>query len=710
MTNKDRQRINELKKLIAFYDEQYYEKGISDISDAEYDRLYDEYLGLESQYPEIKTAPDAPTRRIGAGDKAGSSSLPKITHKSPLLSINNKSRELEDLRDFYESLGGDGTEVIIEPKLDGITCNVNYENGVFLNAATRGNGYIGDLITDNFKETETKYPQILSKSVDLELRGEAIIPYDFFKQNLSTAYSNPRNAVAGIMRNIDSKEVKDKGVHVMFYDVGKVKDFPLKDRDSDNVGYVKLIGFESVPVVVVDNWKDLKNTVKTHLNNMIKNIDGFNVLVADGYPQAVCDGLVIKANRKVLRENLGMTEKGPRWAFAHKFKPLQSLTRIDHIEWQVGKTGVITPVGVFDEIMLGGVKITKATLNNAMYMLDLPVLDSQEKIHIFPYDTCFEMPQEHGIRMDDTIIVERSNDVIPRIVAIQHRAKEKEQDENRLNTFKVPQFCPVCGAPTEYIGPQIYCTGQDCSAQMLGKLEHFVSRDAMNIVGLGESALEDFMEQGWLTDFVSIYKELPNRKMEIMNLERYGKKKTENLIKSIEKSRNIPLYRFIYALSIPGVGLKTAKDLAKTYQSITRFMDGNYEELLLVDGVSNVSATAIDSWKTNDNHRNMVKELLQYVLVEDDVGTKSDAFKGKTFVITGTLTNPRKYYQELIESHGGKVSGSVSKKTYAVLIGNDAGSKEKKARDLVNGGSEILLLDNENSIEEFFKNVEENKE
>ena len=214
-------RASQLKELIAKYDKQYYEEGVSDISDAEYDRLYEEYLEFENKYPELKDMADAPTKRVGAGDVAGTTTLlPKFTHHTPLLSINKKAKELEELKAFYESIGGDGVEVIVEPKLDGITCNINFENGELVNAATRGNGYIGDLITENFKNTDTIYPESLG-DFDLEIRGEAIIPYNFFKENLSKDYSNPRNAVAGIMRSINSEYVKGKGIQVMFYDIGQ---------------------------------------------------------------------------------------------------------------------------------------------------------------------------------------------------------------------------------------------------------------------------------------------------------------------------------------------------------------------------------------------------------------------------------------------------------------------------------------------------------
>lgn len=762
---KEIERIQEIKQLIAKYDRQYYELGQSDISDAEYDRLYEEYLQYEEKYPELKEMQDAPTRRIGAGKEAGSTTLfPKYTHKSPLLSINQKSRDLRDLKDFYEFVGGDGTEVIIEPKLDGITCNVNYENGVFVNAATRGNGYVGDLITENFQNTDTIYPECLRNDISLEVRGEAIIPYDIFKESLQADYSNPRNAVAGIMRSQNSQDVKGKGIQVMFYDIGQYDNIELSDKDSQNVEYLKEIGFGCVPVHLVDTWQDLRGVIESRLNGIIQNIDGFNVLVADGYPQAVCDGLVIKVNSIQKREELGMTEKGPRWAFAYKFKPLYALTTLKDIEWQVGKSGKVVPVAVFDEISLGGVKITKATLNNPDYIQTLPTLYKErtvwrdksydtwgELVHI-PYqeaisDIDYIMPgdvlidthpektpsemdsitvkkidseragfyisdceydgewypfekdryyfadKEYGLHEGDTIIVERSNDVIPRIVAIHHH--------NTDNPIKIPSTCPVCGHALVQNGPQLFCQNSDCNGQILGKMIQFVSRDGMNIVGLGGSILEVFLEKGYIQTYADIYR-LDRYEKDILSLDKFGTRKYQNLQKSVKNSTNPTLSQFLYALGIPLVGKKTAKDLARAYGTLDKFLLTSYQSLIGIDDINSVTASSIMEWLEDKNHKGMIQELKGYVHIQEEKQS-SNKLAGKSFVITGTLSNPRDYYVKLIEERGGKSVGSVSKKTYAVLIGENAGSKEKKARELIDKGINIILLDSEKKINEFFE-------
>lgn len=762
---KDEKRIEELKQLIAKYDKQYYELGQSDISDAEYDRLYEEYVKLEEQYPELKEMKDSPTRKVGAGDDAGTTTLfPKYTHKSPLLSINQKSRDLNDLKDFYENVGGDGTEVIVEPKLDGITCNINYENGIFVSAATRGNGYVGDLITENFQNTDTFYPKTLNDNASLEVRGEAIIPYDMFKKSLQDDYSNPRNAVAGIMRSQDSQDIKDKGIQVMFYDIGKVEYVPLEDSDSNNVDYLKCVGFGSVPVCLVDTWQDLRKVVESRLNGMIKEVDGFNVLIADGYPQAVCDGLVIKVNSRQKRKELGMTEKGPRWAFAYKFKPLHALTTLIDIEWQVGKSGKVVPVAVFDEITLGGVKISKATLNNPDYIQTMPVLykertvwhvksyDNWGELAYIPYhepiadidfilpgdvliDTCPEKSQgemeriivqcidsdrtgfyitdsefdgewypfeadryyfankEYGLHQGDVIIVERSNDVIPRIVAIHHHVTDR--------LIEIPDKCPVCGHALIQDGPQLFCQNPDCNGQILGKMIQFVSRDGMNIVGLGGSILEVLLERGYIQTYADIYR-LDRFEKEILSLEKFGTRKYQNLQKSIQESTNVTLSQFLFALGIPLVGKKTAKDLARTFITLDNFLSTTHKQLLSIPDINTKTASGIMEWLEDENHKGMIQDLMQYIQIKEETKSTNE-LAGKSFVITGTLKNPRQYYQKMIEERGGKVVGSVSKKTYAILIGENAGSKETKARRLIEDGVDIIILDNEDKINDFFR-------
>lgn len=783
INRKNKERIDELKRLIIKYDTLYYEQGISEISDAEYDRLYDEYLKFEKEYPEIKNDADAPTKRVGAGDRMGTTTgLPKFTHKSPLLSIDRKAKEISELKDFYEKCGGDGLEVIVQPKLDGITCNINYEDGNFVNAATRGNGYIGDLITNNFKMTDTKYPYKIYKGKNLEVRGEAIIPYDFFKRNLMEDYSNPRNAVAGIMRQIEPKDIKGKGVQVLFYDIGQT-DINIKDGDYENVTLLNEMNFQIIPQVKVSTWKDLEAVVESNFNGMIQQIDGFNVLVHDKTPQAVCDGLVIKVNSKKLRTEIGFSEKGPKWAFAYKFKPLQAITRINHVEWQTSKSGRINPVAVFNEISLGGTKITKATLNNYDYMKKMPVLNEEwlklnkvsldsktkeyedrplpriakfddirpgviledlhpekssseytnikvlsvltdddinecgfyidDEIHggdWYPFEEGrYKIPEQYGLQVDDLIIVERSNDVIPRVVAIHKHQNYVYQGDlevtlrfaKRKSTFEVPKTCPDCGSALIDSYPLYYCSNQLCPSRMKGLIIHYASRDAMNIVGLGEGIVDTLFKEGFLTDIPSVY-ELIKYKEDIEKLPKFGKKKVEKLLNSIENTKQPELWQFIYALSIDGIGKKSAKDLAQRYHTLENFLDAKAEELLEMEDIGEIVCQNVISFLQHEETKEMMDTLQQLGVHPKEVTLSGDSLKGQIFVITGTLENSRKYYQDIIESNGGKVSGSVSKKTTAVLIGSDAGSKEDKARKLVAEGNPIILLDTEEKVKEFF--------
>lgn len=786
MYSSDKRRIDELKQLISKYDKQYYESGVSEISDAEYDRLYDEYLAFEKKYPELRDMDDAPTKRVGAGSISGTTTgLPKFTHKSPLLSIDRKAKELSQLKDFYEKCGGKGVQLIIEPKLDGITCNVNYENGEFVNAATRGNGYIGELITEQFKNTDTKYPSYIGDDYDMEVRGEAIIPYDYFMDNLSDKYSNPRNAVSGILRQINPSEVKGKGVQVMFYDVG-VTTAPHGTDDFSNIKTLRSMGFQSVPCMRATCWETLKEIVETKMYGIIKEMNGFNVLVYPDCPMAVCDGLVIKVASLKEREEIGMSEKGPKWAFAFKFKPLQAEARIDNIEWQVGKTGKVTPVAVFNEISLGGTKITRATLNNYEYMQSLPVLgetrtvweyteydnwmvvknfgkdrpftqigqiqegDILEDLHPeksqgemkhikvkkldislngfwiediendskmydgewYPFEEGRYYPvPEKGLRWDDTIIVERSNDVIPRIVAIKnHNACIYPQDKEKIaiidakiESFKEPKYCPSCGQKLKKEGPLHFCINPLCESQVKGKIIHYASRDALNITGLGESIVDIMLKKQILKDIPSIYK-LFERREELMKLPGFGVKKVDKLLSSIEETKHPELWQLIYALSINGVGKKTAKDLAARYHTMEAFELATREELLMIEDIGEVTVQNILDFLNNEDVKQMLHSLRDSGVEAKSVKIASDKFKGMSFVITGTLEKPRKYYQEIIESNGGKVNGSVSRKTSVVLIGKDAGSKEDKARKLASDGVGIKILDTEDMIMDFLEN------
>ena len=664
MDAKTEKKIKEIIEKINYYSDLYYNHGVSEISDAEFDRLYDEFLDFAEKYPEIKEWEDSPIKKVGAD---ATSNFEKFSHKSPLLSIDQKSRELEDLKKWYDKLTG--KQVIVEPKLDGITININYEKGKFVNAATRGNGYIGDLITKQFKNTKTKYPEAISMCKELELRGEAIIPYDYFiENNLNESYSNPRNAVAGIMHSKDPDDVKGKGVEVMFYDIGQIDANMLSDLDSTNVEeIIRNAGFTCAPYFICNSWEELKKCVETKFYGHIQEIDGFNILKYDGYPQAMCDGLVIKSNHLHEREELGFSQKGPKWAFAFKFKALSAKTTLLDVSWDVSKSGRITPVAVFKEVSLGGTKINRATLNNFGYMSNLPKFNENK----------IDLSETDKLHKSDEILVERSNDVIPRIVAI--------VKHNTTEVCKAPKVCPVCGGEVEFRNDLLYCVNPNCSAKISSKIEHFASRNAMNIVGLGEKIVDILLENDLISNITDIY-DLTSKKVVLVNLEGFGKKSVDKLLSSIENSKNPELSNFIFALAIPNVGEKMSKDLANYYKSIDNLINNfSYNQILSLESFGEVYAESTTSWLSKIENIKTIKDLLSKGVKPKEVEQKeqvSNTLNGKTFVITGTLSKPRKYFEDLIVSNGGKVGSGVSKNTDYVLAGENAGSKLEKAEKL----------------------------
>ena len=663
--NMEKEIKNKVEKLIEqinYYSDLYYNQGISEISDAEFDRLYDEFLEYVEKYPEINNWENTPTKQVGS---ESTTEFVKFKHKSPMLSIDQKSKELEDLKKWYDKL--EDKEVIVQPKFDGITVNVNYENKKFANAATRGNGVFGDLITEQFKNTDTKYPEEIS-SKELELRGEAIIPYDFFKKNkMDEVFSNPRNAVAGIMHSKDPAEIKNKGIKVIFYDIG-LTDYKLSNKDSDNIDeIIKKNNFETSPYWICKNWEQLKECIETRIYGSIKDVDGFNILFADQCPQAMCDGIVIKSNSLSERAELGFTQKGPKFAFAYKLKSLQAKTTLENVEWQVGKSGRITPVAIFKEIKLGGTKITRATLNNIGYMSNLPTFE----------DGRINLEKTSALRSGDEILVERSNDVIPRIVAICKHNTEKVES--------IPTKCPVCGGKIVRENDLISCVNENCPAKVLSKIEHFASRDAMEITGLGEQIIERLNKIGVLNDVQDIYRLNEHREM-LENLEGFGKKSVDNLLKSIEKSKTRDLDRFIYALSIPNVGRKMSKDLAEYYKSIENLINNfSYNQILSLESFGEVYAKGTTEWLSKIENIKLIKSLIKIGVKPKEIKgieLKSEKLKDKLFVITGTLSKPRKYFEELIKENGGKLGSDVSKNTDFLLAGEKAGSKLSKADKL----------------------------
>lgn len=655
------ERGNELKELLRKYDIQYYTHGVSEISDAQYDRLYDEYVALEQKYPELLTS-DSPTQRVG-GEPL--SQFEKVTHRTPLLSINQKGQSIEALSKWYYDMGGDSVSFIVQPKFDGITINDYYEDGVLVEAASRGNGIVGELLTENVK-TIRSTPLRLNEKQTLEVRGEALMSYHRFKEHYSHEYSNPRNMVAGTMRQLDPRLVAERKPDIIYYDLGQNQ---LNcQTDSEQLECLKQLGFKVAPYVVVRSLEELINVCESKLNGWIQATGGFNILTREDeqVTDFMCDGLVIKVNELDKRKEIGMTSKGPKFMFAYKFTALNEATTLRKVEWQVGRTGRLTPVALFDEVSLGGTTITRATLNNIEYIRSL------------------------NLSLNSRIVIERANDVIPRIIGLDHIQTREVKPK-----IEAPEQCPVCGGDVTFISPQHFCLSPVCQARVKGNIQHFVSRDAMNIMSLGESIVEIIVDNGWVKTPSDLYK-LSDYQNELLALDGFGKKKVEKLLDSIEQSKTVEAWRVLYALSIPNVGRSMSKSLISTFNSIDNLSTASEDALMGVEDVGEVTAKEIMEFFNNPLNQAELQGLKEAGLnFEAEVNNTSEekVFEGMTFVVTGTLQEKRSFYQTIIESLGGKVSGSVSKKTNVVLIGDDAGSKEKKARELIEKGEPILILE-----------------
>lgn len=703
------EQAKQLKVLLQQYDHAYYVLDNPLVSDAEYDRLYSQYEAAEKLFPELRT-PDSPTMRVGGEplDK-----FEKYIHITPLFSIDQKGKTVDALVKFANNCGGDGVEFIVQPKYDGLTINVNYrpegdalttnvndrpedEGGqsVFKNGSTRGNGYVGERIDANLI-TIRSIPMKLPCAYSLEVRGEGICYFQDFMRRYSGEYSNPRNFVAGTMRNLDPKLTAERRPDVIFYDVG-MTDIPFSTgKDTERLETLKQLGFKVTPYLVVNTVKDLVDVCTSRMNGMIGIKEGFNVLDCGGpVTDIVCDGLVIKVNDLALRDKLGGTAKGHKWAFAWKFRSLTADTVLKKVVWQVGRTGKLTPVAEFDEVNLGGTKVTRATLNNADYIRTLGATPPEDGSNQGPRGPII------GLKIGDTITIERSNDVIPRVIGM----KPEKREGASLQAIKDPTHCPTCGSELEVVYPQHFCPNVNCPDRLKGSIEHFASRDAMDIVGLGESIINDFVDVGILTSINDLYT-LKSHEKKILAMEGFGPKKLQKIYDSIEETKNKEFWRVIYALGIREIGRSNSKALAKCFGSMDALMNASEEELKQVEDIGNVIVHEIKSFFSNPDNRALIEFLREQGLKmeEERKGSGSQPLAGMTIVITGTLKEKRSWYQDLIEQAGGRVTGSVSKATTAVLIGEDAGSKETKARELVAAGAPIKLLEGHDAFMVFME-------
>lgn len=646
------ERVEELRRQIREHDYRYYVLAEPIISDFEYDMLMRELIELERQYPELVT-PDSPTQRVGGEP---TKEFPTVTHPVPMLSLNN-AFTIEEIRDFdrrvKELLEGEKYRYVAELKFDGVAVRLKYENGILVLGATRGDGFQGDDITNNIKTIRSIPLRLINadeKFLNIEVRGEVYMnKVDFEKLNEEREklgekiFANPRNATAGTLKLQDPKLVAQRPLRFFAYYLF-AEDVELESQ-YENLQILKRLGFP-----VCEHHKLCENI--DEVIDFWRYWEGKR----DDLPYEI-DGIVVKVDSIRQQEILGTIAKSPRWAIAFKFTPRQAQTKLIGITLQVGRVGTITPVAELQPVPLGGVVITRATLHNEDYI------------------------KEKDIRIGDTVIVERSGEVIPKIVGV---VLEKRPPD--AVPFEFPKKCPACGGPIERPTGEAnyYCENPECPAQVRARIEHFASRGAMDIEGLGEAIVDKLVTLGFLKNYADIY-ELHKHKARLIKIEGFGEKSVQNLLNAIENSKKQPFHRVLYALGIRYVGSETAKLLADAFGSIDKLMQATRSQIESVYGIGPRIAESV--WKFFRDPRNLeLIERLKNAGLNFEVKPEEKERKklaGKIFVFTGTLKNfTREEAKEKVEELGGKVSNSVSKKTDYVVVGENPGSKYDKARQL----------------------------
>ena len=641
------ERINKLIEIINKASYEYYVLDNPTITDQEYDDAYNELLMLEEKYPELKRD-DSPTLRVGG---EAIDSFKKVTHASPMLSFDDIFNE-EEIILFDERIKKtiSKPEYTLEPKMDGLSGSLIYENGVLVRAATRGDGVTGEDITINVK-TIKSVPLHLTKDINIEVRGEIYMSKLSFERanrekqaNGEKEFANPRNAAAGSVRQLDSKITAKRDLDFMAYFLPNPEDYGIKTQE-ECIKFLKELGF-----VTNINLNGLaKNS--TDIINYVKELNKKRPEL----PYAI-DGVVIKVDSLDDEKVLGFTARVPRWGIAYKFPAEQVLTKLNEIKYTVGRTGKITPNAIFNPVHVDGSLVSKATLHNFDYIVD------------------------KDIRVGDIISIRKAGDVIPEVVEV----KLDRREENSTPTKMITK-CPICETELIKKDANHFCPNENCPARHTEGLSHFVSRDAMYIDGFGERIVEDFYNEGYLRkieDFYNLYK----YKDDLMTMEGFGEKSITNLIDAIENSKKNSLERLIFALGIRYVGKKTAKVLAMYFGDMDKFMKADYETLKNIPDVGDIIAKSIVDYFSEDKNKELISNLKELGLNMEYLGEKIDTsnekINGKTFVITGTLSESRDVYKEKLESLGAKVTGSVTKKTDYVLVGDNPGSKYDKALEL----------------------------
>ena len=640
-----KKRIEELSKLIEYHSKKYYIEDAPEISDYEYDKMFYELVALEEEFPELASQ-NSPTKRVGgkALDK-----FEKVTHAVRMGSLSDVF-SYDEVRDFIEKTEeklGHACVFSVEPKIDGLSVSLEYVGGEFTVGSTRGDGIVGENVTENLK-TVRRIPLKLKEKLPLiEVRGEVYMPRaTFYKLNEKNEesggqiFANPRNAAAGSLRQLDSKITASRGLDIFIFNIQRAEGVEFSSH-TESLDFLESLGFHVIP--------DRK--MLSGADEIIKRIEELGE-ARSTLPYDI-DGVVIKADSFAEREILGENTSTPKWAVAFKFPPEQKKTVLRDIIIQVGRTGVLTPNARLDPVRLAGTTVSRATLHNIDFIT------------------------ERDIRIGDTVTVQKAGDIIPEVVSVDLSKRPKDAEP-----YKMPTVCPSCGEPV-YRDDEaaVRCTNSACPAQLRRTLEHFASRDAMNIDGMGEAVVSALIDADLIRDAADIYRLDASS---IADLDRMGEKSAQNLTKAIERSKDAGLDKLIYALGIRGVGEKAARSLAETFGNIDALANATKEDLVAIDDFGEITADYVVNFFTHPQNKKLIEELKSLGLKTTFGAEKaSDILAGLTFVLTGTLpTMTRNEAEAKIISNGGKTSSSVSKKTSYVLAGSDAGSKLTKAEAL----------------------------
>lgn len=657
--NKIKNLIEEIEK----HNRLYYDLDAPKIEDAAYDAMMQELLALEAKYPQWAD-PNSPTQRVGG---TVSSAFEKVHFTSPKLSLSN-AFSAEDLRSFDTRIKKTIATPLycLENKYDGLTVVLDYEDGLFVRGATRGDGETGEDVTVNLK-TIPQIPLRLAEPVTLQVRGEVYLSKLGF-QHLNRQreaedqplFANPRNAAAGSIRQLDSSLTASRPLKIFVFNLEYCADRQFENQ-REVFEFLEHCGFVVSPALYSSDMEEI-----------LSEINRMETSGRQELPYEI-DGMVIKINDLAQREVLGSTSRSPRWAIAYKFSPEQVTTHLESITLQVGRTGVLTPVAELQPVIVSGSTVSRATLHNEDYI------------------------SERDIRIGDKVLLQKAGDVIPEVV----KPLVDERDGSET-LFEMPGHCPVCGQEVYRVPGEAAtkCFNFNCPAQVFGRIVHFASRDAMNIDGLGPAIVRQLLEKGFITNVADLY-HLSDQREAMTQLDKLGEKSVDNLLSAIETSKTRGLAKVVYALGIPLVGVRSAAVLAEHFKTIDALMTASHDALTEIYDIGEKMAYQIIDFFQTDSNRDLIERLRKEGLVftVEEEATTGDALKGKTIVITGTLpTMGRREATELLQTHGAKVTGSVSKKTDYVLAGENAGSKAEKAREL---GIPII------SEEEMYEMIEE---